>query len=543
MRSTGATGGDGSEGAPFGSIQTAIDGASGGEVIVVGAGTYRETLRITAPVTLVGACPEQTTIDGPGVAAIIAATDGTSVQNLRITADDDGVELDSGASILIQDVIIEGTGGEGIVMVNAAEAELRDVLIRDTGDTGIWVQGRGILVGSRVHVSNGRGGVGSDRGQITLTDSLIRDSRPNSNGDFGRGANIQNDAVAIFRRTMFDNNHDIGIFVSTANAELDRVVVQRTKSRPSDDGAGFGLLIQNSAVASVRKSWIDENHESNVYLFGATATFEDTILSHARIAPDNSGGFNIQIISDASATLRRVVTVDPDYTSINIGNGETVQLEDVTVLGSGIHPNDRRSGDGIHIQGNAHPALARVRVEDTAAQAIAIVNAESSARLADIRIARAGSGDCFFCGGLCLSGGAQVEQAERIAIEDALGTGVYAQDQDTKLVVSDISVSGTERSAACVLNHNVRDVGRGIGLYSADGSTIVASKFLFTENAESGAQVAEFLPTSMNTALELSFGTIRNNPIGATILIEGYDTRRLANFVVYSNNETNLNYE
>ena len=48
-------------------------------------------------------------------------------------------------------------------------------------------------------------GVGADRSTITLTDSVVRDSRTDSGGTFGRGANIQNGATATFRRTLIDH--------------------------------------------------------------------------------------------------------------------------------------------------------------------------------------------------------------------------------------------------------------------------------------------------------------------------------------------------
>ena len=114
----------------------------------------------------------------------------------------------------------------------------------------------------------------------------------------------QNDATAVFRRTTFEGNHDIGVFVSTADAELDQVAVRWTKSRPSDDGAGFGLLVQNDAHATVRRSWIDQNQDANVYLFNANAAlFEDTVLSSARLTPKGDGGFNARIIAGSSVTV------------------------------------------------------------------------------------------------------------------------------------------------------------------------------------------------------------------------------------------------
>jgi hypothetical protein len=537
----GATGGDGSENAPLGAIEAAIGQAAAGAVIVIGAGTYPEEVRINKSVTLFGACPEMTTIAATGV-AVVAAAPNVSVQNLRITATDDGVHFETGSLLRLNDVIIENTGGEGIAIFNASTAELDRVLIRHTDDTGIWVQGRGVVTGSRVHIYDARGGVGADRSRMTLVDSVIRDSRPDADGDFGRGANVQNDATAIFRRTIFDNHHDIGIFVSTANAELDRVVIQRTKVRPIDDGAGFGLLVQNEGVATIRNSWLDENHDSNLYNFNGVATFEDSVLSHARVTPNGNGGFNVHNIANGSVTLRRVVAIDSEFNNINLSNSRFAQLEDVSVLGAGIHPQNRDSANGIDIHGTASPVLARVYIADVAAKAIDLGDASSSANLSDITIRRAGYGDCFFCSGLCLANGVQVTNAQRIDISDVLGVGVYTQDQGTKLIISDIAVTKTKRSAACVLNHNVRDVGHGVGIYSADGATIEGRNFLSAENEESGVQVAEFLPTSMDTALDLSSGTIRDNAIGATVLIEGYDTRRIAKFVVFSNNDTNLNY-
>lgn len=84
----------------FPSIQAAIDAASVGDTVLVGKGTYHETVVIDKPLRLEGEERQSTMIVGEGFGSVVQITAGdVSVSGITVSGGTDGIEISSGPSV------------------------------------------------------------------------------------------------------------------------------------------------------------------------------------------------------------------------------------------------------------------------------------------------------------------------------------------------------------------------------------------------------------------------------------------------------------
>jgi hypothetical protein len=533
-----APGGTGTEGAPFQTIQDAVNAAQAGSVIVVGEGVYGD-VQIDRSVTIAGLCPERTEIRAGAIDAVRVRAPVVAIEGVSITGERDGIDVGAAGSVAIRRTHVRNAGGSAIR--NGGAAVLEEVVLTDSGSFGLDVHA-GTLEGDRVHISGSGGGAILVSGaSLSLSRAVVRDTREEAAGNFGRGANVQNNATARFVETVFERHHDIGVFVSTASATLDRVVIRETESRSMDDGAGFGLLVQNRGSAIVSRAWLDGNRESNVYVLSdGEVTISDAVLSGARLSPNDAGGYGLQILGGSRAELSRIAVVGSAVRGINWSDS-SITAADILVDGVGAHPTTRAAGKGITISGTSDVTARRIRVEDTAGRGIEIKDATVTASISDVVTSRTGLTDCFICSGICIEAQAVVE-AHRIGVEAAVGGGLMASDARTQLVADGVTITGSKEAEACTAN-NPLEAGHGVGLRIAEGAIARVSGFTIRGCAESGVFVTELITVETDTAADLFDGLVTENGVGASLLIRGYDARRLANRVRYIGNGSNLIYE
>jgi hypothetical protein len=452
----------------------------------------------------------------------------------RLTIDG-AVSLDEGASVGFTETIIQGSAGRAIEMLEPAELQLRDVLIRDSDGYGIHVEGRAaaraMVSAIRVHIAGTGGGISARHADLTVEESIIRGTTAGASRDIGRGMMIRDGVSFSLVRSLLEDNYDIGMFVGPSIGELDQVVLRWTKSHPTEPRFGHGLEVQNGGDVTVRRSWIDGNQAQNVYAVaaGTRATIEGSVLSQARRNDAGEAGYNALVSNSALLTLRGSAAIDAAAHSIWVSGGEA-DLTDVAVRGAGT--------SGIHVVTTGNLRATRVQIEGTSGRAIALF--AGRATLADVAIDGGSTGECYSCGGICLYDGASVDNAARIRIEGAHGAGIVATNDGSTVTGTDVGIFDTRSFSPCVDEVPPTLIGRGTGLFALEGGRVDVDRFLLAGSAESGAQIADLRLEQGGTELDLSRGIIRDNAIGTTVSIAGYDIRRVATLVVYSGNEVDL---
>lgn len=165
----GAVGGDGSALSPFGSIQDAVDAASAGDTVLVGAGTYEESVAVDVPRLTIEAAPDGVVevVGGPPVFDVTG--DGVTLEDLVISAVGSTASPETVVAITADDVTlraneVRGTfdgnpPGAGVLIVDAVGVDLIDNRIRDTVGPGVLLDGtsESLIAGNEVQNTNGTG--------------------------------------------------------------------------------------------------------------------------------------------------------------------------------------------------------------------------------------------------------------------------------------------------------------------------------------------------------------------------------------------------
>jgi hypothetical protein len=175
-------------------------------------------------------------------------------------------------------------------------------------------------------------GVGGS-GSLTMERSRVRANLPLPDGTFGRGVEVHfhqasgAPSSAVLRDVSIEDNHDIGLLVVGATAELDGVVVRRTQSR-ADGRYGDGLAVISPfldldqpakgllpTTATLRGAIIENNGRAGVLNYSGTLSVQGSTIRcnaidldgevHGDLAFDFSdGGGNVCGCGDADPTCQ-----------------------------------------------------------------------------------------------------------------------------------------------------------------------------------------------------------------------------------------------
>jgi hypothetical protein len=188
---------------PCATISHAVAVAADGDTIVVGPGTFTETVTVPASpsaahtLTITGSAGG-TTIQGIGGASVVSLQSGTTVTLSQLTitgGTENGGVANSGSATLIRDAVTgNGSGlnfgfGDGGGIANAAGAtmQLSDSTVANNNAFGAFSMGGGI----------------SNHGTLVVTDSTIAG---NGAGQVG-GGGISNTGTATLSGTIISDNH------------------------------------------------------------------------------------------------------------------------------------------------------------------------------------------------------------------------------------------------------------------------------------------------------------------------------------------------
>jgi hypothetical protein len=492
---TAATGGDGSAGAPFATIQQGIDAAAPGAIVAIAEGTYAEDLSIAnKAVQLWGRCPELVSVAGSATAAaaidIRAGASGTAVRALAVTsgawgvlvlrstdvildglwvhdAAGPGVDVEQGGGILASNLLVERSVGAGFA-ISGASAVIEGAAIRDITPLGAAF-GRGLIlqddmlgqpttatvtrtVVERTHEI----GVSIEASEVTLERVVVRDIAPLASGFAGRGISAQLDpatgarAIVTVSDTLVDRCHDIGLLAAGSDVIVQRTAVRSTQAQPMDGKFGRGLSLQvypplaARASASVTATTVLDNLDSGVFVHGSDATFDG--LWVARTLPralDGYFGRGISIQDGPDAGERSVVTLVNSASEANADFGALVTDSDATVdnvrfVGATSIMGDL-FGDGIVVQSSEQISTAVIRrslVEANPRAGVVGFDANVSLGTSVLR-----------CNGIDLNG-----EGVSFSFEDLGGNSCgCGSDEDCKVVSSVLDAADRGRAVALTM--------------------------------------------------------------------------------------------
>ena len=294
-----------------GSVTGLLAAASAGAVVRVPAGSYREPLSISRPVTLVAA-------EGPG---------SVTIELERPCAVNADAEL--------RGLIFTGAG---LVAGGAVRLTLTDCVVRDTASTGVGLRGDA---------------------RLSATGSSIEHA--GGNGLFlGEGATAR-----LVSCSLSDTAYSAVHLVGRSDLELDGCTVSASREHGVRATEGSSLRIDGGAVRDSGMSGISAESSGRVILTGCTVhrarragifvgTGAGTRIERCRIT--ESGGSGLVVGSRASAQVRGMVVAKAGKNGMFIAEGAHGEYEDCEI--------SHTAYPAVHVGEHADPVLRALRIHE-----------------------------------------------------------------------------------------------------------------------------------------------------------------------------------
>lgn len=499
----GASGGDGSPAAPFGTIAEAVAAAAEGDVVVIAGGSYPESLTIDKHLTLWGACARDTLIAPPGpydaaTAAVQVVQDRhVELRNLRIGGEQQGVRVDAaGAELTLRGVWIHGAAGNGVDVAQGT-ARLAGCLVTATRAAGDFY-GLGLRTAAGAvaniqactfernrDVAFSAYGAGTE---LSAADVASRETLPReADGDYGIGMEVLHGARATVTRALFERNRWVGVLAAYEGSvlTLEQAVVRAT--RPDEDSGeyGGGVSIELGAGATLQDVLIDANHAVGLTVYAQPTTLdaENLVVRATRPrASDANFGRGVEVYDGGEARIANALIEDNhDVGLVVFDPGSRVDMQDVAVVGTESLASNQTLGYGMALGFESEITMQRGLIDGNRSTGVAVFN-DAVAELEDltVRDTRSQESNDGFGHGLDADSGAQVT-VRRGLFERNRSTAILAVRVSTRLTLEDIAVTDTRSRAS--------DGTAGRGLDAAAGAEVVLRRVRFEDNRDVGLYV------------------------------------------------------
>jgi len=529
--STAAEGGDGSQAAPYTSIQAGLDAAgdADGGMVAVAAGSYPETLelgRSHADAHLAGRCKELVIIDasvGDGrTAGIDVDTRSYAVSVSGITVSGSayvGVLVASGtatmrdcavlgtgyaalgayqartyeSSLTAESCEIAGTTGLGLLAGDSGTTvTLRETTIKDTQSAESGGNGYGIDVYGGADLSlescqvSGNMAVGlfaeGTGTSVTLRETSITDNLPNANEQGGYGVEILDGANLSAEECEVSANTAAGIvaYDSGTTVMLRETTIQGTLPDAHGEG-GYGIRVDSGASVEAQACDIAGNTEAGIIATdsGTTVTLWETTVQDTQ-ADEGGCGYGAYVHEGASLTIEAgELSGNTKAGIMAVGSGATVTLQETTIRDT--QADEDGNGYGAYAYEGASLAIEASELSGNTRIGIAAHGSDTTVTLRETTIQGTQPDEEGLGGfGTEVVGGANLS-AESCLLSDNTGVGVFAEETGTTVTLRETTVRNTQA--------NLHGVG-GQGIQIGAGASLGAEDCLLSRNTGSGLVAA-----------------------------------------------------
>jgi hypothetical protein len=330
---TGAS--DGSEAAPWTTIQAGIAAAAPGAQVRVAAGDYVEDVEISGkPVRLIGRCAAMVSVsDATGpvtTVGVFGGASGSEVRGLSITGSQRALGVSGSTDVSFAGLHLHDTSNTALLVQDAfgpTSASLTDSLIERPGGAAALIEGA-LLTMDRVEV---------------------RDAVPNANGP-GRGPNVQDGGELVMTRSVVTTTVDTALYVSGSRAQMSGSLLS--------DNLGRGLNVQTSPATglpsdvAVEASVVSSSLGLAVFTSGSSLSMADSVVTGAAAGEGVARGWAVfgqdaGPEAPAALTLERCLVEEFDAAGVNMTGG-ALSLSRCWIRGAtGV---DAAYGRGVNVQ-------------------------------------------------------------------------------------------------------------------------------------------------------------------------------------------------
>ncbi len=490
-------GGDGSEAAPFRSIQDGADaaGRNDGGLVAIAAGTYPETLVMDGHhlrVRLSGRCRELVVLDAsvgdagtPGIDMyfMLGELSGLTVRGSNHL----GVSI-AYSSVRFVDVGVEESSSFGLQVTQYEPLEFTNLRV----ESSVFESNKAAAIA-----------VFGTNSEVTLVDSEARATRLDEHGDWGVGIYVTDGGMVAARDCALESNAGAAVLVSEWGSEvtLEHTVLRDT--RPSwTDGEGPGIFAHSGAALRAQGCELLRNRAVEVVATGEGTTVELVDTRILDTVPGSRGGGSAAIIVGRGARLSAcsLVVEGAEWAGVDAyGDGTTVSLVDTTIRDILLDSDGWAIGGALVSEGASLLAEGCL-LESNAAVGLLGYDPGTSVVLVDsvIRDTRTESdGEGGY--GVILDSGVTFE-ADGCAIAGNTTVGLLASSFGTVVKLEDTLILGTRPNG----------LGRGgYGLQVDGGALLVAQDCVLAGNREVGCSVGD-----PGTLITFERSTVRNTQVG-----------------------------
>jgi hypothetical protein len=382
--------------------------------------------------------------------------------NLAAYNNDDGVEVDSYGTILIDQVIAYHNDGRGFELNNNFTDIYKNISLKNS--TADWNDDEGILARSN--------------GAVIITNTGA------SYNDFSNAGSVAGLDI--------DNSGGIG------NVAIKSTNTKNYYEFNFNSGNGVkvvtnGTVTITNAIASYNKDTIDDVNNDGFNIGGA---IDPKTVTMTRCIADGNGWNGVQIQSLGSVVLTNVSASDNSNHGIISYSGSAFTLKIASGAPDNVLHNNGNpfNSDGLYVNSAGSITVLNTIATDNSAYGFALHNAPSLT--SPVKILRSSSNHNHY-------GGIYLNTASDLTVTDTSADyndswGMYV-DTDGKILVN-----CTKPMGFCSFSHN--GTGDGLDLFSR--KTITISKIVASFNGDHGIAIYSYFTPS---AINLSNVIVENN--------------------------------
>jgi hypothetical protein len=276
-------------------------------------------------------------------------------------------------SLTLRNSVVERNEEAGVV-IGSSDALIEASVIRDQKGGAFKTDGRGLIaqpgrlgpasvaVRGSIFERNREIGLLAIGSELTVEDSVVRDTHTNRSGLYGVGIQVEpvktplTTSKLAVRRSLVERNHNAGIGVIGGTATLEALIVRGTL--PREDGtSGIGVVVQTDVEhvaaeplrvdASLRFSVIEDNFVLGVGVVGSHLVIEGVRIegTKARKSDGNYGDGITAVAEDVEAAIEMKRSLVKGSARAGLSNfGGTVRIEDSSFECNLIDLNGEEAG-------------------------------------------------------------------------------------------------------------------------------------------------------------------------------------------------------
>ena len=499
--------GCGSPGAPYASLQAAVNAVADGGYVLVGPGTYEEGVLLEKPVHVIGLCASRVMVAGavvlPGESPMVSlagvavvGADNVGLSGIRIASPVVGLAIVESTGAHVTQVEIGSVAGLGVYVAKGSEVALDRLWVHDTvaAADSAWMEGYGLWVveGADVSVSEGlvEGALGAGvfikgiQTRLTMAETVVRNTQSLVGGTMGYGMLATGGAEAAVSGCMFEENTEIEVGVADFGTQLevsDTVVRDTTCS--GNGKCGMAMTVGEGAAAEVSGCLFQGNRVGGVgvYHSGTVMELSRTVVRDTKPGKNDESGMGVYVTLGAEVAMSGCLLEE----NVEVGVMASRVGTRIELLGTVVRDTQpNKNGDGGYGMQVGEAATATISVcvfEENSQVGVVIADSDTQVDLSATVIRRTRPGKVG-----ADAAGIHVSNAATAVVSGCLVEG------NAQLGVALFHAGTSAEFSGTVVRETKPDEDGefGFGMWTGDAATATVSGCLFEGNVSKGVSVA-----------------------------------------------------